>query len=64
MRPEQRQVSPEAGKKLAEKIQCGWTEASARYNENVAKAFEILISEIEKVQNPPQPVESKGCILM
>lgn len=55
LRPEQRQVSVEEGKKLAEEFKCGLTEASARYNENVAKAFELMIAEIEKSQNPSEP---------
>ncbi|KAJ8130434.1 hypothetical protein O1611_g3195 [Lasiodiplodia mahajangana] len=54
LRPEQRQVSQEDGRKLAEKFNCAWTEASARYNENVAKAFELLIAQIEKSQNPSE----------
>ncbi|GKT59012.1 Rheb small monomeric GTPase [Colletotrichum tofieldiae] len=64
LRPEQRQVSAEEGKRVAEKIQCGWTEASARYNENVGKAFELLIAEIEKAQNPGEAAEGGKCILM
>ncbi|POR33983.1 Uncharacterized protein TPAR_05803 [Tolypocladium paradoxum] len=64
LRPEQRQVSPEEGKKLSEKFQCGWTEASARYNENVARAFELLIAQIEKSQNPGEPPEKSNCRLM
>ncbi|MBP0583542.1 hypothetical protein J8I29_29795, partial [Labrys sp. LIt4] len=42
LRPEQRQVTADDGRKLSEKLQCGWTEASARYNENVGRAFELL----------------------
>jgi Ras homolog enriched in brain len=64
LRPEQRQVSAEDGRKLAEKFNCGWTEASARYNENVGKAFEILIAEIEKSQNPGQAADGGKCQLM
>ena len=64
LRPEQRQVTPEDGQKLSEKIQCGWTEASARYNENVGKAFELLIGQIEKSQNPGEAPAKSNCILM
>ncbi|KAK3945028.1 putative GTP-binding protein rhb1 [Diplogelasinospora grovesii] len=72
LRPEQRQVSPEEGKALAEKFGCAWTEASARYDQNVAKAFELLIGQIEKSQNPHQHQASEGgqaeggskCVLM
>lgn len=60
----QRQVSPEEGKALAEEWKCSWTETSARHNENVAKAFELLIAEIEKSQNPAQPPNGGKCALM
>jgi hypothetical protein len=63
LRPEQRQVQPEQGKQLAELCKSGWTEASARFNENVAKAFEMMIVEIEKSQNPSEPTGGK-CFLM
>ncbi|RVD88183.1 uncharacterized protein DFL_002378 [Arthrobotrys flagrans] len=60
----QRQVSPEEGKALAEEWKCSWTETSARHNENVAKAFELLIAEIEKSQNPAQPPNGGKCALI
>ncbi|KAK4203676.1 putative GTP-binding protein rhb1 [Triangularia verruculosa] len=64
LRPEQRQVTPEDGKALCEKFNCAWTEASARYDENVAKAFELLIGQIEKTQNPGEEVGGSKCVLM
>ena len=65
LRPEQRQVSVEQGKKLAADFKCASTEASARYNENVSKAFELMIGEIEKLQNPNQPAGGdKSCSVM
>ncbi|KYK58532.1 rheb small monomeric GTPase RhbA [Drechmeria coniospora] len=64
LRPDQRQVSAEEGKKVAEKFHCGWTEASARYNENVARAFELLIAQIEKSQNPGEAPKQSNCLLM
>lgn len=55
-------MRPEEGKALAEEWNCAFTEASARHNENVAKAFELIIGEVEK-QNAP-PAEEKGkCII-
>ena len=54
----------EEGKKLSEKYQCGWTEASARYNENVSKSFELLVAQIEKSQNPNEAADKGGCRLM
>ena len=65
LRPEQRQVSSDEGKRLSEKFQCGWTEASARYNENVSRAFELLIAQIEKSQNlGGEAPEKNNCYLM
>ncbi|TVY58662.1 GTP-binding protein rhb1 [Lachnellula cervina] len=64
LRPEQRQVTPEAGKKQAEEFTCAWTEASARYNENVTKAFELMIGQIEKLQNPNEPTGGNKCQVM
>ncbi|CAD0049273.1 unnamed protein product [Aureobasidium pullulans] len=64
LRPEQRQVKAEDGRKLAEELSCGWTEASARFNENVGKAFEGMVAEIEKGQEAGQPKEGKNCVVM
>ncbi|KAF1346752.1 small GTPase superfamily [Delphinella strobiligena] len=64
LRPEQRQVKAEDGRKLAEELQCGWTEASARFNENVNTAFEGMIEQIEKGQEAGQPKEGKNCVVM
>lgn len=64
LRPEQRQVSTEDGKKLAERFGCAYTEASARYDVHVAKAFEMLIDEIEKSQNPNTPTDGGKCLVM
>lgn len=57
-----RQIQPEEGKILAEEWNCAWTEASARYNENVAKVFELVIGEVEKQFAPP-PEEKGKCII-
>lgn len=64
LRPEQRQVTAEEGKLLADEFKCTFTEASARYNENVAKAFELMIAEVEKSQDPGQPTGGKQCVVM
>jgi len=64
LRPEQRQVRPEDGKAIGEEFKCAWTEASARYNENVSKAFELIIAEIEKSQNPSEPTGGSKCAVM
>ena len=57
-------MSPEEGKHLGAKFKCAWTEASARYNENVTKAFELMIAEVEKAQNPHEPAAGGGCRMM
>jgi hypothetical protein len=64
LRPELRQVTFEEGQKLADEFKCGFTEASARNNDNVAKAFELMIAEIEKSQNPSQPPSGGKCLVM
>lgn len=64
LRPEQRQVQTDDGRKLAEKYGCAFTEASARYDENVAKAFEMLIAQIEKGQSPAETTEPSTCSVM
>jgi GTPase SAR1 family protein len=64
LRPEQRQVTKEQGKALAEELKCVWTEASARFDENVTKAFELIIGEIEKSQNPNEPTGGNKCAVM
>ncbi|KAI6895705.1 hypothetical protein KC352_g25645 [Hortaea werneckii] len=65
LRPEQRQVQTPDGKKLAEELGCGFVEASARYNENVNKAFEGMVGEIEKGQEAGQPKEGNTkCAVM
>jgi GTPase SAR1 family protein len=64
LRPEQRQVSVDDGKKLADKYNSAYTEASARYNENVTKAFELIIQQIEKAQNPNEPTGGNKCSVM
>jgi len=64
LRPEQRKVSIDEGKALGEKFNCAWTEASAQYNENVTKAFTLMIGQVEKSQNPNEPSNGKGCVVM
>ncbi|XMA12405.1 hypothetical protein WAI453_005196 [Rhynchosporium graminicola] len=64
LRPDQRQVSVEQGKVLAAKFNCAYTEASARYNENVGKAFEQMIGQIEKVQNPTDTSDGGGRVAL
>jgi len=57
-----RQVSAEDGRRLSEEWNCAWTEASARNNENVSKAFELVIGQVEKQFAPPAEERGK-CII-
>ena len=64
LKVEQHQVGAEEGPKLADEFKCAFTEASARLNENVVKAFELMIAEIERSQNPSEPTGGKNCCMM
>lgn len=65
LQPDMHQVTSDEGKKMAEEFKCAWIEASARNDTNVVKAFEILVGEIEKSQNPSQPTGGPNkCIVM
>ena len=64
LKPEQRQVSAADGTKLAEDFRCAFTEASARLNTNVTKAFELMVAEIEKPQSANQAAGGTKCLLM
>ena len=64
LRADQRHVPTEDGRKLAEEFNCAFTEASARLNTNVARAFEMMVGEIEKSQNPNEPTGGAKCCLM
>lgn len=64
LKAELRHVSADDGQKLAEEFSCSFTEASARNNINVAKAFEQMIAEMEKSQNPSEPPGGSKCSVM
>jgi Ras family protein len=64
LRADQRQVSLEEGRHLSEQFHCAFTEASARLDYNVAKAFDLMIGEIERSQNPSQPTGGSKCSVM
>ena len=64
IRPQLRQVTAKEGQELCSKVNCGWIETSARNNENVAKAFELMIAEIEKGSEPDNPAGSGKCLVM
>ena len=60
----QRVISAADGQKLGADLKCGWVETSARNNHNVAKAFEMMIAEVEKSQEPDKPAGGGKCIVM
>jgi Ras homolog enriched in brain len=64
IKKELRKVSPQEGEALAKELKCGWTEASARDNENVALSFELMIAQIERSQNPNEPTGGNKCTIM
>lgn len=57
-----RQVSSEEGAAMASEFKCRFIECSAKGNDGVDKAFEVLVDEIERIQNPSS--SSKGCIVV
>jgi Ras homolog enriched in brain len=64
LKQDQRFVSLEEGQALGEQFNCAFTEASARLDTNVVKAFDLMVGEIEKSQNPSQPTGGNKCNLM
>jgi Ras homolog enriched in brain len=59
-----RKVSTEEGQKLSQDLKCGWVETSARENQNVNKAFEMMIAEIERGSEPDKPAGGGKCCVM
>ena len=64
LKPELRQVPAEEGEQLARTFNCSFTEASARLNSNVARAFELVVSETEKSRDPNKPTGGNKCCMM
>ena len=64
LRPEQRVVTADEGRKLADECKCSFAETSAQYDQNVTKAFELMVGEIEKSQNPSEPAGGQKCTVM
>ncbi|KAI9662003.1 MAG: GTP-binding protein [Alyxoria varia] len=61
---EQRQVAYAEGQAMATEFKCAWVETSARKNDNVAKAFETMVGEVEKQNNPSEPTGGNKCVIM
>ena len=64
LRPDQRRITSAEGEELAQQWQCGFTEASARLDSNVTVAFEGMLGEIEKSQDPEHPSGGNKCQMM
>ncbi|MCJ1309984.1 GTP-binding protein [Agyrium rufum] len=64
LRPDQRQILKDEGKALALQFKSAFIETSARTSENVSGAFELLIGEVEKSQNPSEPTGGGKCVVM
>lgn len=47
-----RVVEKKEGQDLAKQLNCAFTEASAKDNENVARIFELMVGEVEKCSFP------------
>lgn len=43
-----RVIERKEGEELAKSLNCAFTEASAKDNENVARIFELMVGEVEK----------------
>lgn len=59
----QRQVEVAEGEALARRFGCSFLETSVCDNINVARSFETLIDEIERVHNP-EVVKQEKCVIM
>ena len=58
-----RQVPTTEGEKLAASLSCAFIETSARNGQNVAKAFDVCLAQIENSTNPP-PERPSPCVIM
>lgn len=59
----QRQVTKEEGIALAKELDAAFIETSAKYDENVTKAFESLLAEIEKQSTPDAKQRQSSCTI-
>jgi GTPase SAR1 family protein len=59
----QHAVTAAEGQALGKEMSVPWIEASARTSDNVNKAFELVIGEIEKLENGEEP-KKDGCRIM
>jgi hypothetical protein len=62
VKDDQRQVTHSQGRQIALECNAAFIEVSARNNNSVDKAFELLIVEIERgSKHPSEPVASTSC---
>jgi len=54
----ERKISTEQGKQLAEQLNCAFIETSAKTRHNISEAFELLVSEVRKCRDPSKTPSS------
>ncbi|WVQ71753.1 hypothetical protein IAR50_001294 [Cryptococcus sp. DSM 104548] len=57
---DQRSVTKEEGEALAKKLHAGYVESSAKDNNNVGVAFDMLLTEMQRVYNPEPEKKKSG----
>jgi Ras homolog enriched in brain len=62
--PTQHVVTSAEGQALGKDLKAPWIEASARTSDNVTKAFELVIAEIEKLEHAGEEPKKDGCRVM
>ncbi|KAJ3429248.1 gtp-binding protein rheb [Anaeramoeba flamelloides] len=63
----ERQISTDQGKKLAEKLNCGFVECSAKDNININGVFEAILDQIERgngSKNTTSEKDKGGCVIL
>lgn len=60
----QRRISEAQGRQAASELKGGFVETSAREGKNVARAFELMIAEIERTSEPEKPAGGGKCSVM
>ncbi|ODN98473.1 Ras family, other [Cryptococcus wingfieldii CBS 7118] len=57
---DQRSITKDEGEALAKKLHAGYVESSAKDNNNVGVAFEMLLNEMQRVYNPEPEKKKSG----
>jgi Ras family protein len=62
MQKDNRQVTLDDVRLLANEWGCAFVESSAKNNQNISRIFELAIIEVEKISNPES--QQKSCMVM